>query len=189
MRFDAWAAMVLYTFATIAFYLLGAAILHRSGLNPGGTELIRTLGVMYEPVFGAVAEAMFLFGAFAVLYSTYFVGAASNSRVLSDGLRVLHVVPSDDATYRRWVRRFSMILPFVALSAYVLYPRPAVLVLISGLMQAMMLPMLAIAALYFRHQRGDARLTPTKLWDILLWISAAGMVIAGLWAAWERIRP
>jgi len=189
MRFDAWAAMVLYTFATIAFYLLGAAVLHRSGLNPAGPDMIRTLAVMYEPVFGVVAESMFLFGAFAVLYSTYFVGAASHSRVLADSLRVLHVVPKDDASYRRWVRRFSMLLPFVALSAYLFYPRPAVLVLISGVMQAMMLPMLAVAALYFRHRRGDPRLKTTTLWDTLLWISAIGMVIAGLWAAWERIRP
>ena len=51
-------------FATIAFYLLGAAILGRTGLNPEKSDLIRTLAVMYEPVFGPQAEHIFLFGAF-----------------------------------------------------------------------------------------------------------------------------
>lgn len=53
MRWDAWCSMVVYTFATLAFYLLGAAILGRIGLQPKGTDMIRTLGVMYEPVFGS----------------------------------------------------------------------------------------------------------------------------------------
>ena len=53
MRWDAWCSMVVYTVATIAFYLLGAAILGRTGLVPEDRDLIRTLNVMYEPVFGA----------------------------------------------------------------------------------------------------------------------------------------
>ena len=89
MRWDAWCSMLIYTFATIAFYLLGAAILGRAGLNPDKNELIQTLTVMYEPVFGAAAEALFLFGACAVLYTTYFVANAGHTRVLSDALRVL----------------------------------------------------------------------------------------------------
>src|SRR5690606_4128119 len=34
LRTDAWLSMVVYTFATMAFYLLGAAVLWRIGLNP-----------------------------------------------------------------------------------------------------------------------------------------------------------
>ncbi len=36
LRWDAWASMVIYTFATVAFYLLGAAVLGRTGLDPEG---------------------------------------------------------------------------------------------------------------------------------------------------------
>ena len=68
MRVDAWGAMVVYTFATIIFYLLGAAILHRVGLNPEKDNMVRTLAVMFVPVFSEWASAVFLFGAFAVLY-------------------------------------------------------------------------------------------------------------------------
>ena len=49
---DAWSSMVVYTFATLAFYLLGAAVLGRIGLNPEGRDMVRTLNAMYIPVFG-----------------------------------------------------------------------------------------------------------------------------------------
>ncbi|MCH2373363.1 MAG: Nramp family divalent metal transporter [Planctomycetes bacterium] len=187
MRWDAWSSMALYTFATLAFYLLGAAVLGRSGLNPGGTEMIRTLAVMYEPVFGSVAQWLFLFGAFAVLYSTFFVGSAGHARVLSDVLRVVRITPQSERAYRKSVRVLSGVIPFVALTFYLFIQRPALLVLMSGLMQAIMLPMLAVAALYFRYRRSDPRVRPGRAWDTFLWISAAGMVVAGLWAAWEKL--
>ncbi|MEQ8788159.1 MAG: Nramp family divalent metal transporter [Pirellulaceae bacterium] len=189
MHWDAWCSMFVYTFATIAFYLLGAAVLGRSGLNPGGSDLIRTLSVMYEPVFGSTAQILFLFGAFAVLYSTYFVANASHARVFSDALRVLGFINPSEDNRRRWIRLLSGLFPLLCLLFYILIPSPAELVLISGLMQAGMLPMLAIAALYFRFRRSDPRIAPTKLWDILLWISALGMGIAGFWAFYEKLAP
>jgi hypothetical protein len=46
-------------------------------------------------------------------------------------------------------------------------------------MQALMLPMLAGAALFFRYRRNDARLAPGRLWDLALWTSAIGMLLSG----------
>ncbi len=180
MRWDAWCSMVVYTFATIAFYLLGAAILSRTGLEPQGTELIRTLAVMYEPVFGDYASVLFLFGAFAVLYSTFFVANASHARVFSDALRVLGVPVRTEQQRLRLVRVFSGVFPFLCLTVYLVFQAPAKLVLASGTMQAIMLPMLAAAALYFRYRCCDERLQPGKAWDVFLWISAAGMLVAGV---------
>ena len=71
---------------------------------------------------------------------------------------------------------------------YLFFPKPAQLVLISGLMQAIMLPMLAIAGLYFRYYRNDQRLTPGKTWDAFLWVSAAGMSVAGIWALISKLQ-
>ncbi len=182
MRWDAWCSMVIYTFATIAFYLLGAAILGRTGLNPEKGEMIRTLAVMYEPVFTEWASVLFLVGAFAVLYSTYFVANAAHARVFSDSLGVLGAASKSEAAHRKRVVFLSGLFPLLCLVMYVLFPRPAQLVLISGLMQAVMLPMLAIAGLYFRYFRNDQRLFPGRTWDIFLWVSAVGMSIAGFWA-------
>lgn len=188
MRWDAWCSMVVYTIATVAFYLLGAAILGRSGLNPTGEDLIRTLAVMYEPVFGVWAELLFLLGAFAVLYSTFFVANAGHARVLTDAFRVVGITGKDEKARRRSTQWLSGLLPFICLAIYLAVPTtPDQLVLISGMMQALMLPMLSGAALFFRYRRCDKRLTPGLLWDGFLWLSSLGMLVAGTWLAYLEL--
>lgn len=188
MRWDAWCSLVIYTFATLAFYLLGAAILGRTGLNPSGQDMIQTLSVMYEPVFGVIAKWVFLFGAFAVLYSTFFVATAGHARVFPEGLRAFGVGPQTPAGYERSVRVLSAVFPFLCLGIYLLFPQqPEVLILLSGTMQGIMLPMLAGTALYFRYRRGDRRLAPGIIWDVCLWTSAAGMLVTGGWSVWSEI--
>ncbi len=181
MRWDAWGSMVVYTFATLAFYLLGAAILHRSHLNPEKDQMVRTLAVMYEPVFQSLAATLFLFGAFAVLYSTFFVANASHARVFGDVLRVLGWAKDDPQAYRQRVRWLSALFPLLCFAVFYYYPRPTFLVLLSGVMQGVMLPMLAGAGLYFRYYRSDPRVTPHRHWDLWLWLSAIGMLITGGW--------
>lgn len=179
LRWDAWCSMVIYTTATVAFYLLGAAILGRIGLNPGGFELVRTLTTMYEPVFGTWAPLLFLVGAFAVLYSTYFVSNAGHARVLADVARVVNCGVKTEADQKRAVVWFSGALPFLCLAIYLAVPdEPQQLVLVSGMVQALMLPMLATAALYFRYTKSDPRVRPGRVWDLFLWISSAGMFFA-----------
>ncbi|MCH8962306.1 MAG: hypothetical protein IH820_13570 [Bacteroidetes bacterium] len=57
MCLDALLAMVVYTAMTAAFYLLGAAILHRQGLLPEGMELVETLSQMYTQSLVHVCES------------------------------------------------------------------------------------------------------------------------------------
>ncbi len=181
MRFDAWGAMIIYTFATVAFYLLGAAVLHRVGLNPEKDDMVRTLAVMFRPVFSNWAAAVFLFGAFAVLYSTFFVANAAHARTFSDALRVVGLIDESETTRQRWIRLLSGIFPILCLVIYIAFPAPAQLVLLSGVTQGIMLPMLAAAALFFRYRRCVPSLTPGKIWDGMLWLSAIAMLITGTW--------
>ncbi len=186
MRVDAWGAMIVYTFATIAFYLLGAAILHRVELNPEKDNLVRTLAVMFVPVFSTWASSVFLFGAFAVLYSTFFVANASHARTFSDAMRVIGLIEDDSETRSKWIRWLSGGFPMLCLVIYLVFPEPAQLVLLSGIAQGIMLPMLAGAALYFRYQRCPAELMPGRAWDFMLWLSAAAMLVTGLWTVWAQ---
>jgi Mn2+/Fe2+ NRAMP family transporter len=188
MRVDAWGAMIIYTFATVAFYLLGAAILHRVGLNPEKESMVRTLAVMFVPVFSGWASAVFLFGAFAVLYSTFFVANASHARTFSDAMHVVGLIDRDERTRQIWVRRLSGAFPILCLVIYLVFPSPAQLVLLSGVAQGIMLPMLAGAALYFRFRRCVPGLTPGKLWDAMLWLSAAAMLVTGLWTVIDKVQ-
>ncbi len=187
LRWDAWASMLVYTFATVAFYLLGAAVLGRTGLNPGGSQMVRTLAEMYVPVFGESAQTVFLFGAIAVLYSTFFVANASNSRVCADAMRIFGLSKGDEKARRFWIVVFCVLFPLLSLTVYVFVRAPKEMVLASGLMQAIMLPMLGAAALFFRYRRCDDRVRPGGVWDVCLWISCAGLLLAGGWAFFDKV--
>jgi Mn2+/Fe2+ NRAMP family transporter len=189
LRWDAWCSAVIYTFATAAFYLLGAAVLGRTGLNPEGTQMIRTLGEMYVPVFGSIAQVVFLFGAIVVLYSTFFVANAGHARVCADAMRVFQLSPGDERSRRFWERTFSGFFPLACLLVYMAARAPVKLVMASGVMQAIMLPMLGFAALYFRYRRIDRRLLPGRLWDMFLWLSFLGLLLAGGWLALSKLIP
>lgn len=140
MQVDAWGAMFVYTFATIAFYLLGASILHRVWLNPEKDNMVRTLAVMFVPVCSSWAPTVFLYGAFAVLYSTFFVANASHARTFSDALRIIGLIGADEETRQIWIRRFSAIFPILCVVIFLFYAAPAQLVLLSGIAQGVMLP-------------------------------------------------
>lgn len=185
LQVDAWLSMGVYTFSTVAFYLLGAAVLWRSGLNPAGQGLIRTLAEMYVPVFGTWAYDIFLVGAFAVLYSTFFVVAAGYARIVADGLRLFGVIGAADAARQRWTRIISVAWPLVGAALYAFVQAPAEMVLASGAAQAIMLPMLGFAVLYFRYRRTDRALAPGRLWDAFLWLSSLGLLVVGAWSLYS----
>jgi len=179
---DAWTSMVVYTFATVAFYLLGAAVLGRIGLNPEGRDMVRTLAAMYIPVFGPLAHPIFLCGAFAVLYSTLFVAAAGNARMVADAMGLYGLTDGSETARVVWTRRISTIWPFMALVLYAFVRAPAAMIVACGIAQSVMLPLLGAAALYFRYRRSDPALRPGRLWGVLLWIAFGAFVIVGVWS-------
>ena len=187
MQLDAWGSMIVYTTVTICFYLLGAATLGRLGLRPGGGEMVRTLGAMYAPVFGDWARGVFLIGAFAVLYSTLFVAAAGNARMVVDGLILSGRLPADEASRAIWSKRLSVVWPLAALILALIIREPVGMVLASGIAQAIMLAALGVAVLFFRHRDFDARLTPSRGWDLLLWLSSAGFILIGIWTLLQKV--
>ena len=181
MQFDAWGSMLVYTFCTLAFYLLGAAILGRTGMVPEGMEMIRTLSVMYEPVFGKQAQMIFLIGAFAVLFSTFFVAVAAQSRLFVDVTNLLGFIKlADDAQRVKYVKMCSVLFAIISLLFFVYIEKPVLLVLISGIMQSLMLPMLGASVLFFRYKKTDQRLLSGKVWDAFLWISFICFAVIGI---------
>ncbi|MEO0475249.1 MAG: transmembrane Mn(2+) transporter, partial [Planctomycetota bacterium] len=186
LKWDAWCSMVVYTLATIAFYLLGAAILGRTDLNPAGDQMVRMLGEMYVPVFGDSAQLIFLFGAFAVLYSTFFIATASHARTLADAMRVFGVSAGGDRAYVFWTRVFCIVLPLLFFASFAFIQAPKQLVLAGGFMGALMLPLLGVTALYGRYYRCDHRLRPSPIWDLFLWVSVLGLFLAGGWALFKK---
>ena len=179
------------TLAALAFYLLGAAVLHQytgtEGLPGTVGGMLSMLSRMYIPVLGEKVALWFIvIGAFAVLFSTFFASTASACRALPDFLRVngfIRLAHPDDR--RRWVRRFAVGLPLLNLCLFVWVPNPVKLVIVGGFAQAVTLPMVAAAAVYLRYRRTDRRLTPGLLWDIFLWVSMLGFFAAALYGVWN----
>lgn len=186
LQVDAWLSLVVYTIATVAFYILGASILNKSQMVPEENNLITTLGEMYIPVFGHWAKPVFYFGAIAVLYSTFFVAAAGNARVFVDGLSLTGLIKKNENTLDKWTRIISFTWPIAALALFLFIQAPKAMIIWSGIAQAVMLPMLAFAAMYFRYTQTPEKLKPNIIWDIFLAISAAGMFLIALWTLWNK---
>ena len=188
MHYDIGVSMLIYTTATIGFFVLGAGILHRSGIQPEESKLIQTLSAMYEPVLGSWAPPIYLLGAFMVLYSTYYVANASHARTFTDGMAVLNLISTDQVVQARMVKFLSALFPMLCLLVYWVLPSPAWLVLISGSAQAVMLPMLGFAALYFRYFKTRRELHGAKWVEIGLWISVALLFLIGFTNLYLEIR-
>ena len=182
MKWDAWMSAAVYTFATVAFYLLGAAVLGRAGLNPEKGAMVRTLAQMYVPVFGEWARPMFLIGAFCVLYSTFFVASAGLARIAADCVVVLGFAPDEADVRRRWTCFFCGLLPVVSFAVFAWFEAPAQLVMAGGVAQALMLPVLGFGALWARYRWTDPGLCPGRAWDAALWLSCAAFVVVGVWS-------
>ncbi len=187
---DAILSLMVYTGATLAFYILGAAVLHGQGMQVTDRELIETLRQMYEQTLGATGAWIFLIGAFAVLYSTFFVATASNARLFADAVQVFGFTRYRDAAARlRMVRAACVGLPVTCATVYFLFPQPVVLVLIGAVGQALMLPFLGGAALYFHHRRLAGVVHSSAAWTLSLWLAALSMMLAGGYQLVQTLRP
>ena len=183
MRWDAGTAAAAYTFATVCFFTMGAAVLYVEHLNPSGSSMIKTLSQSYVPFFGAWTAPVFLLGAATVLFSTFTIGTATHSRVQADAVRVFKLGAGTEDGRLWWIKAFSILLPIMAVFFLVSFRQPVFLILIAGVFQGIMLPILGFAALYFRYKRNDSRLLrPNLISDAILWLSTLGMLGTGVWA-------
>jgi amino acid transporter len=194
MHLDAWLSMLIYLTATIAFFILGAAILHEEtgggGLPDSVAAMLKVLSAMYRPVLGQrVATWFIVIGAFAVLYSTLFAATAGNSRLIADFSRLQGWIPRDSSQdFRKVVRLGCCILPTLGFVLYLAVQNPVLMVTIGGVMQALSLPPIAAAAVFLRYRRTDRRLLPGRAWDLFLWASLAGLCAAAVVTGWLELR-
>jgi manganese transport protein len=183
MHFDAWISMLVFTLSTLAFYAMGAAVLHPQGLVPKGTEMISALSEMYKGPFGNWTQTIFLIGAGTVLFKTLYLACAANSRMMVDFLGILGAIRSKTAEAKlRWVRVFCVLFPSVALVLYLIQRDPQLMVRLGGMAQAATLPMMAFATLYFRYVKLNKRLQPYWLTDVFLWIACLSILFVAVYS-------
>jgi len=183
MQLDAWASMIVFTLATAAFYILGAAVLHPQGLRPQGPGMLRTLSDMYVRPIGEWTAPVFLVGAWAVLFKTLYVATAANSRLTADFLDLAGVWKQSDPKARdRTIRAFCVVYPLLALGVYFLLRDPKSLVQIGGYAQGLMLPLIAGAILYLARRDADRRVMATFLGDVFTWLAFFTIAIVSIYS-------
>jgi hypothetical protein len=191
MQLDAWFSMVVFTVATIAFYLLGAAVLHPQGLNPQGKDMVPTLSTMYiHPLEGTPLAGLrvftrvgFLVGAWAVLFKTLYVATAANSRMTVDFLNLTGLWRTRGPRGRdRAVKAFCVIYPTAALGLYYATREPKFLIQVGGTAQGLMLPLISGSALYLRNRDTDRRVGPSFLSDIFTWLAFFGISAVAIYS-------
>lgn len=177
MHTDIVASMVIYTVATIAFYLLGAGILHGMGLVPAANDMIPVLSRMYTETLGPWALWLFYAGAIATLYGTIFAATAADSRVLADLMRLSGVFPAGDYRARvKWRNRFVVLLTVLGAGLFLGVRSPVLMVKAGGVAQACMLPVIAVSALYLRYRRLPEQVLPKQWITVALWAASLSII-------------
>ncbi len=183
MHLDAWTSMVVFTLSTVAFYFMGAAVLHPQKLVPQGSEMIATLSEMYKGPFGDWTQILFLIGAGTVLFKTLYLACAANSRMTVDFLNLMGIIKVTSAAIRiQYIQVFCVIFPIVALGFYLFQRDPQLMVKLGGMAQAATLPMMACVTVYFRYYKIYPRLKPKPITDIFLWIALIAILVVAAYS-------
>jgi len=186
MYVDAWFSMVVYTVVTCAFYLLGASVLHGSANVPEGNNLVSSLATMYTESLGPWARNVFLLGSFLVLFSTLFSALAAWSRQFSDAFSELGLLDFlSESSRRRSIALVAWILPLLYATLFLYFQAPGTMVIIGGLATYAMLFIVVFAALYFRYRRLDPSLYPSRLYDVMLWLSCIAIGLVGCYGLFQ----
>ncbi|HEX5085329.1 MAG TPA: Nramp family divalent metal transporter [Blastocatellia bacterium] len=189
MHTDIGASMLIYTVATIAFYLLGAGVLNGMKLVPKEGEMISTLSNIYTETLGGWSRWLFYAGAIITLYGTIFAATAANSRLFADMFRLMGAFSADDAAARARYRNFFIILLTVIPVALIfIFTDPVHMVRIGGIAQAMMLPVIGLGVVYLRHRHLPEDIRPSTWVTVGLWVGTALIVWLMGYSVIEAVR-
>jgi manganese transport protein len=189
MHVDILLSLVVYTIATVAFYFLGAGVLHAMSLVPAGSEMIPTLSKLYTQTLGGWALPLFYLGATVTLYGTVFAATAAHSRVYADFCRLLGLYARDDYDRRLAFRRgFVVLLTVFPASLFLLFESPVKMVVAGGVVQALLLPLAGAGAIYLHHRQVPEALRPWRGVTVALWLATLVMTAAAVYFVIASLR-
>jgi len=177
MHTDIFVSMIIYTIATVAFYMLGAGILHSMGKVPSAKDMIPTLSNIYTQTLGQWSLWIFYAGAIVTLYGTIFAATAANSRVFADMFRLMGAFKADDYSARKRYRNtFIVLITAIPVGLFLFFDSPVKMVVAGGLAQAMMLPIIGVSTLYLRHRHLPKEIAPSPWVTAFLWFATAVII-------------
>lgn len=180
MKVDAWVSWVIYTVSTLAFYILGAAVLHPQNLIPEGREVMSTLSNMFSSTVGQWGGVLFLIGAALALYKTVIANVPLQARIVTNSLAVFNVFEWTDQRRRDWWMRLIMIiLPLGWGIIGVAISSPLALVVFGGILNAVYLIGVAISTVYLSRNQTDPLVKDGAFMSVMMWISAFTICLVG----------
>ncbi len=191
MELDAFVSMLVYTLVTVVFYLLGAAVLHGAEKLPeGDNQLITSLSRMYTESLGPWAAHVFLAGAFVVLFSTVLAALGAWTRMFSDAFGQIGLLDFRDNQQRsRLIAILAFVIPICWTLSFLYYKNPSFMIIIGGLATTVILFIVAFAAGWLRYRELPASLKPTRLYDVILWLSLIAISGVGVYALVKTLGP
>ncbi len=189
MYVDATVAMIIYTVATLAFYVLGAAVLHGQGKVPGGMTLVKTLSTMYTEIIGPGALWFFAIGAFATLYSTLVSWTAANQRIVADIMARMKLIDfENERQVGKVIMVSGIVLPVIYTAMALLFKAPAFMVQIGGWGTAFILLVIIYSSFYHRYKILPKELAPGKFYDAFLYIGSAAILVVAFYSIYVLVK-
>ncbi len=185
MYLDAIVAMMIYTLVTVAFYLLGAAVLHGRENIPQGNDVIETLALIYTQSLGNSVRIVYLIGAFFVLFSSVYATLAAWTRVFPNLFGELGWLDFTDVTKRKKTMAWLAIaFPAIWAVIYLYIQLPVLMVLSGGIIGSVMLLLVVMAALDFKYRRKQV-LKAGIFYNLIFWISVISIVLVAVYGLWQ----
>lgn len=182
MYLDALVAMFIYTSVTAAFYLLGAAVLHRNGDIPQGMEMVDVIGTIYTESLGPGVKVFFLVGAFFVLFSSVFATLAFWTRLFADIFGQLGWIDFfEESSRKRTIAMLAWCIPAAWALAFFFVESPVLMILSGGIIGSLLLLLVAFAAVHLHRSADGAAAGPVYRLALFVSIfSIAAIAIYGL---------
>jgi hypothetical protein len=182
MNLDALVSMIIYTLVTISFYLLGAAVLHKSNNIPEGYSMIESLSTMYTEALGPWAKSFFMLGAFVILFSTLFSALAAWTRIFSDMFGQLNWIDFSNLKQRkRTIAILAWVFPSLWTILFLYFRLPVMMVTIGGISTSIMLLIVVFAGYNYKYSRLDLRLRSGPLASAVFNISAISILLFSIY--------
>lgn len=189
MYLDALVAMLIYTTVTVAFFLLGAAILHKRQHIPMGNEVIETLALIYTQTLGISIKNVYLVGAFFVLFSSLYATLAAWTRMIPDIAGHFAWIDFWNIEQRKKTANFlAILIPSCWTIAYLFFNTPVLMVLSGGVAGSILLFLVVFATCYFKYGRTQI-IKANMLYDLFFWLSILSILSVGVYGVYKLFVP
>jgi manganese transport protein len=188
MYLDAILAMILYTFVTAIFYLLGSSVLYSQGKIPEGYQMIEILSGIYTDTLGPGAKTVFLAGAFLVLFSTLFGALASWTRLWPDIFAELKWFDFyNPAKRKQLIAILAWVFPLIWALLFAFIKLPVIMVLSGGIAGSIILFLIVYTTFHLRYYKSNPHFVPGLFYDVILWISFISIAGVGIYGVYKLI--